>query len=39
MCVCVQVLCCDIGGREGGREGGRGFLEMLAEKGLMMHTL
>ena len=35
MCICVQVLCCDIGwrGREGGREGGRedrGFLEMLA---------
>ena len=37
MSVCVQVLCCDIGGREGGRTGV--FVEMLAEKGLMMHTL
>ena len=27
------------GGREGGREEDRGFVEMLAEKGLMMHTL
>ena len=32
---------CVKGGREGGRRegGGRGDSEMLAEKGLMMHTL